>query len=76
MIRLTDEEIGAIVCKKFPLFELNEEDEEDRKETIDDLLEAQLKKVEDMGLLRHDSDAYGHCIAGCRACEALLEEVK
>jgi len=44
MIRLTDEEIEAIIRKRFCLFELDEEGEEDRKESLHSLLKAQLKK--------------------------------
>jgi len=40
------------------------------------IAKAQLKKVDDMGLLRHDSDAYGHCKPDCRACKSLIEKVR
>jgi len=39
---LSDEQIETIIRRTFPLFELNEEDEEDRKETTLNLLAAQL----------------------------------
>jgi len=42
---LTDEEVETIVRRTFLLFELNEPDEEDRKETILSLLQAQLDKI-------------------------------
>jgi len=38
---LNEEEIQIVICKAFPLFDLNEEDEEDRKKTTLSLLEAQ-----------------------------------
>ena len=42
---LTDEEIETEIRKVFPLFELDEEGEEDRKETTLNLLKTQLDKV-------------------------------
>ena len=41
---LTDKEIEYIARRNFPLFELDDEDEKDRKATTKELIQAQLQK--------------------------------
>jgi len=73
---LTKEEIEGLIRKNFPLFELGEEDEEDRKETIKVLLKAQLKKVKDeLGRVLDEPDDKLRLALGYM-WQALLEEVK
>jgi len=78
MIRLTDEEIEAIIRKRFCLFELDEEGEEDRRECLYSLLKAQLKKV--VELIKEDHDKPKRIGVGLNLSldfwRALLEEVK